>query len=413
MQAVVLAAGKSKRFYPYNTHYNKVFLKIFDKTILEHTLLSIEKSGIKDIIVIVSDIDFAKKSLSTDVAGLNIQFVLQKDPLGMGDALLCAKDLIHDDFFLLHGSHIDFHEFYDDMVRKQKGQILLLTKKTDKTKKYGILKVDGDLVTDFIEKPKEDTSSLRVIGIYLLSNKFLKVLEETPKEHYDFEKAIASICASREVYHLETEKNLVSLKFAWDLLALKDYVLDNMQSFTSQSAEISPHAIIEGKVYFAEGVRIMEGAVIKGNNYIGKNSVVGTNAIVRDGSVIGENCTVGASSEIKNTIILDNSSIHSGYLGDSIIGENNKIAAIFCATNKRMDRENVLVEIEGEEIDSGLRALGVITGEGVSMGARVTTMPGIVVGNNSTIGPGTNVMKNLSDNTKFYATFKENIQKTK
>ena len=411
MQAVVLAAGRSVRFYPLNSQ-NKSFLRLCGKTILEHTLSSIKESGIKDVLVVVSDKEFASENLGESIKQeLNITLIEQKEPLGMGDALLRCREFIEDDFFLLHATHVDFNDFYPEMEGKNKGEVLLLAKEEKETGKYGVLKVEGDKVFSIIEKPKDKAPGLRAIGIYLLSKSFLESLEKIPSEHYSLEKAISQFCETHSVYFVKTEKESVSVKYPWDLLKLKDYLLNTLTPHVSDKAEISETTTVDKKAVIGDGVKILEGATIKGPCYIGKNSTVGTNALIRGGSVIGDNCVIGAFTEIKNSIIFDNTKIHSGFLGDSIIGGNNRIASDFSCANRRLDRKNKKIKIGDKEIDTGTSSFGVITGDNVNIGIKAATMPGVVIGNNVVVGPRTTVMRNLSDNTKFYTEFKETVEK--
>lgn len=411
MQAVVLAAGRSSRFYPYNSQ-NKSFVRLFGKTILEHTLSGIRDSGIQDILIVVSDKKFAEVTLSDSIKkDLDIKLIEQKEALGMGDALLKCREFIEDDFFLLHATHVDFNEYYSEMEGKNKGEVLLLAKKEEKTGKYAVLEVEGDRIISLTEKPKEDPSGLRVIGIYLLSKSFLESLEKTPSEHYSLERAIAQFCETHSVYFVQTDKESVSLKFPWDLLKLKDYLLSKLIPHISDKAEISQNAIVDKKAIIENNAKILEGACIKGKAYIGKNSVIGNNAIVRNDCVIGENCVIGAFTEIKNSIVMDGTKIHSGFIGDSILGENNRIAGDFSAANRRLDRKNIKIKIKDQEYDAGTSSFGLISGSNVNIGVKAVTMPGVVIGNNVVVGPRTTVMKNLADNTRFYTEFKEVVEK--
>jgi dTDP-glucose pyrophosphorylase len=72
MQVVILAAGRSSRFYPYNYFPHKSLIKILGKLIIVHTIESIKKSGIKDIILIVSKDSEIKKILGN---GKNLQLI--------------------------------------------------------------------------------------------------------------------------------------------------------------------------------------------------------------------------------------------------------------------------------------------------------------------------------------------------
>src|SRR3989344_3640304 len=148
----------------------------------------------------------------------------------------------------------------------------------------------------------------------------------------------------------------------------------------------------------------MEGARIKGPCFIGKNTMIGNNAIVRNNVDIEENCVIGANMEIKNSFVMKNSKTHSGFIGDSIIGENVRLGANFDTANVRLDRETVKIEISGEKIDTGLKKLGTIVGSGVKIGIKSSTMPGIMIGGNSTF------QKNKLTKTNIHKHFKkENI----
>ncbi len=62
------------------------------------------------------------------------------------------------------------------------------------------------------------------------------------------------------------------------------------------------------------------------------------------------------------------------------------------------------------EVDSRRSCLGVLMGSRVNAGIRVSTMPGIIIGNDVIIGPGTTVMNNIDENTLYYTKFKEIIE---
>mgnify|MGYP001592834260 CR=1 FL=1 len=63
IQAVVLAGGESKRFYPFNNLSHKTMVTLLGKPIIIHTIESIKRSGIIDIIVVTSPNDEIKSML--------------------------------------------------------------------------------------------------------------------------------------------------------------------------------------------------------------------------------------------------------------------------------------------------------------------------------------------------------------
>ncbi len=72
-----------------------------------------------------------------------------------------------------------------------------------------------------------------------------------------------------------------------------------------------------------------------------------------------------------------------------MIGEDCRIGAGFITANRRFDRRNILIEVKGEKVDSGMSSLGVFVGNNVHIGIHAGTMPGTVIGTSVTISPGT------------------------
>ncbi len=412
MQAVILAAGISSRFLPYNKSLShKSLVPIMGKPILVHTIESIVISGIKEIIVVVARDSEIKKILGDGKNyGAKIDFVIQEEPTGAGNGLLLTEKLIKDDFFLLNASRIDFGEHKDMMIarKNEDAKVVLVGKKQDEVGKYGVLKIDGDKALDLVEKPSKTskTSNIRLIGVYLFSKDFIKILKETKDEHYRLESAISVSAKKGDVKFVLSDANAPSLKYAWDLLEIKNFLLSRIKGKNiKKTSQIAKSAEIIGDVIIEDNVTLMEGAKIKGPCFIGKDSIIGNHAIIRNGTDVEGGCTVGAYAEVKNTLIMKKSKIHSGFIGDSIIGENVRIGAQFATANVRLDRKSVRAEIKGKKLDTNLKSLGAIIGNNVKMGIKCSTMPGVIVGENSIIGPSTVIQKNVPPDTKYYSKF--------
>lgn len=416
MQAVILAAGQSSRFYPFNKSLpHKSFFTLLGRPIIEHTLLSLKQSGITDVILVTSSDPSIKNYLgSGEKLGVNITYCIQKEPNGQGDALLSVADKLESHFFLLHSHRADVSEFKADMERTYDGKnVVLLAKEETDMSRYGALKVSKDRVLDIVEKPKkgEEPSHLRIIGIYLLNKDFVSVLSGTLAGHYSLETALSSFAKQGRVRFIATKKDSYSLKYPWDVLNIKNYLLASLPSYISKKATVAKSAQIEGNVFIDDGAVIMERSSIKGPCYIGKNVVIGTHTLIRGGSSIEKGAKIGAYTEVKNSLIGSNSSFHSGFVGDCVIGEDCKVGGLFCAANRRIDRKEIMVEINGKDVETHVRFLGVIMGDGVKVGIRVSTMPGVVIGNRSIIGPSTTVVRNVDQDTVYYTEFKEVIEK--
>lgn len=415
--AVILAAGQSSRFYPYNGNGHKSMISLLGQPILQHTIESLKKTSITNLIIVVPPDGVIEKYFGDGKAcGVTIRYVVLPKPEGMGKALLVAKDYIKEEnFFVLAPYHIQADRLISEMMEKKTQGIdaVLLAKTKKDISGRGVLVVENDSVKDIVEKPKpqDAPSNLCVIGIYLLSQSFLRTLSETPQEHYQFEKALAAYAKNHDVRYVETKTEPLTLKYPWDIFGLLAYLFSSMKESTGTGTTIAESAEIIGDVIIGNNVILMEGAKIKGPCYIGDNVTVGNNAIIRSGSDIEKGCVIGANMEVKHSLLMQDTTTHSGFIGDSIIGESCKIAAQFCSANVRIDRKPVAVTVKGEPVDTGLKSLGTFIGNNVKVGIKASTMPGVIIGNNAVIGASTNVLHNVSSDTTYYTKFHEVVTK--
>lgn len=414
--AIILAAGRSSRMYPLENGIHKSMIKIMGKPILYYTIEALKNSGIVNLVVVTEGKSKVREYFGDGKNfGVSIKYVVQEKPEGSGDALLLAGKYIAGDFLLLNASHVEVDTFVDDVL-KAKGKnvkAVLLAKKKSNGIMQGALRFKGDKVEEIVEKPKvgEEPSSIGVVGIYLFQKDFLDTLSQTPKEHYQLEAAISVYAKKNNVIFVQTTSETVSLKYPWDLFDIKDYLFKKIKRSISSKAEIAKSAEIMGEVIIEDGAKILEGVRIKGPCYVGKDVLVGNNALLRQGVDVENSSVVGSYMEIKNSIIMGGSTTHSGFVGDSIIGEYCKIAAQFCTGNVRFDRKAIKVQVKTVGISTGRKYLGVIVGTKANIGIKASTMPGVVIGKNVTIGPSTVVMGNVPDNTKYYTKFQEIISK--
>ncbi len=418
MQTIILAAGQSSRMYPFAADVHKSMINMMGKPILFYTIEALKKDGIIDLIIVVNEKnDVSKYFGNGEKFGVNIQYVIQSNPNGMGYALLLCEENIKEVFLLLNASHVEVDLFAKDMINAKVTNVkavLLANRKKDSVVQ-GSLKFEGKRVEGIIEKPKkgEEPSDMCVVGIYLLGKDFLNALKNTPQEHYRLEKAISDYSKQNNVTFVETSKETVSLKYPWDLLGIENYLLKNVKSSIGKNVKIAKSAEITGEVFIGDNVSIMEKAVIKGPAFIGNNVFIGNNAVLRGGVDVEEDAVIGANMEIKNVLIMKGSTTHSGYIGDSVIGKDCRIAAQFCTANVRLDRGIIASIVKDEETPTGCKYLGVIVGENTDIGIKCSTMPGIIIGNNVTVGPSTVVLHNVENNTKYYTKFQEVISKKK
>ncbi|HEX3894027.1 MAG TPA: UTP--glucose-1-phosphate uridylyltransferase GalU [Terracidiphilus sp.] len=217
-KAVFPAGGLGTRFLPATKVIPKEMLALVDKPIIQYGVEEAIASGIEHIIIVTGrgkgamedhfDHSFeldatlerrGKKELlavSRSVATLaRISYVRQKEPLGLGHAVLCAKELVGDEAFavILPDDVIDadppcLKQMID--VFDERGGSVLATMTIDGPgiSAYGVLAGSQDSenpriynCTGMVEKPKlEDAPSKQaIIGRYVLTPRIFELLEET------------------------------------------------------------------------------------------------------------------------------------------------------------------------------------------------------------------------------------------
>ncbi len=144
-----------------------------------------------------------------------------------------------------------------------------------------------------------------------------------------------------------------------------------------------------GGVFVHPSAIIGEYVRIEGPCYIGPQAEIRHAAILREGSWICREAVVGHASEIKNSILLPGSKApHFNYVGDSILGIGANIGAGAKLSNVRNDRRGIIATLkEGQRIDTGLRKMGAIVGDGGQLGCNVVTNPGAIIEAGSMIPP--------------------------
>ncbi len=409
-QAVILAAGESSRFWPLNGKH-KSLIKIMGKPLIWYTIDGLIKSGINEIIIVQDKEMALEKELSDyQFPKCKITYIIQAEANGMGDALWQAKDLIRDNFIVLNAEMVECSDVFNQLISKLgEAKAVLAGQKTKTPELFGMARVSGDKITEIIEKPKpsEAPSDIKVSGIYLLSKDFFQTFEKAEQGKYNFEAALSEYIKNNDVRLVilqEKEEDIPFLKYPWHLFIIEKYLFNKLlKPKIEKSAKLAKNVIIEGNVYIGENVRIFENATIKGPCYIGANSIIGNNSLIRGYSNLENNVLIGAFAEVTRTIFQQDTTIHSGYFGDSVFREGCLVGSGTITANVRVDRGEIIVK---PGITTGLKSLGAIVGKNTKIGIRSSLMPGVLIGSDCSIGPNSVVFENIEDKTTFYTEFR-------
>ena len=221
-KAIIPAAGLGIRFLPATKAQPKEMLPIIDKPTIQYVVEEAVASGINEIAIIIgrgekSIEDHFDKSYEIEQALLKkkqfelleeiqkisnmatIYYIRQKEPKGLGEAILCAKSFIgNEPFAVLLGDDImmseipclkqiiNVYEYYNSSVVSVQGVA------AKEVSNYGIIKPKGNelepnlfCIDSLVEKPsiEEAPSRYAIMGRYVLRPEIFDILEKLPAGH--------------------------------------------------------------------------------------------------------------------------------------------------------------------------------------------------------------------------------------
>ncbi len=169
----------------------------------------------------------------------------------------------------------------------------------------------------------------------------------------------------------------------WEALEnLNDYLKAHAEKFTKSPLSAYPGVHFENAslIYIGDNVRIEPGAYIRGPCFIGGGSTIRHGAYIRGNVVTGIHCVIGHGTEIKSSILFDSvHAAHFNYIGDSILGNGVNLGAGVKCANYRLDQKNIYVRRGREKVDTGLKKLGAIIGDGGQIGCNCVINPGALL----------------------------------
>ena len=184
--------------------------------------------------------------------------------------------------------------------------------------------------------------------------------------------------------------------YPWEVLPMiKDYILKLGES-------LDP-AIYEQRgeqIWIAKSAKIYDNSNIYGPVIIGEETEVRPGAFIRGNAIVGNHCVVGNSTELKNVILFDNVQVpHYNYVGDSILGYKAHMGAGSITSNVKSDKTLVVIKGKEEKIETGLKKVGAMLGDGVEIGCNSVLNPGTVIGRGTSVYPLSSVRGVITANS--------------
>jgi len=429
LSVVILAAGKGTRMY---SNLPKVLHSLAGKPMVQHVIDAAMQVGAKNVHLVYGH---GGELLKKNLAGSDLNWVLQAEQLGTGHAMQQAAPFFADDedVLMLYGDvPLISVDTLDKLLKvKPEGGIGLLTVVLDDPTGYGRIVRENGTVIGIIEQKDASQEQLKIQEIntgILVANgaSFKRWLSKLNNNNAQGEYYITDIIAmahaeghqiatvhparNSEVDGVNNRLQLSRLERVYqseqaERLLLEGVMLMDPARFDLRGelshgidVLIDTNVIIEGHVKLGDRVKIGAGCVLK-NCVIGDDCeispysvfedavlesgcTVGPFARLRPGAELAEGAHVGNFVEIKKSRLGKGSKAgHLSYLGDAEIGDNVNIGAGTITCNY-----------------DGVNKSKTIIGNDVFVGSDTQLIAPVTVGNNVTIAAGTTVTRDVPDN---------------
>ena len=331
MKGLILSGGRGTRLRPITHTSAKQLVPVANKPILFYGIESLRDAGIKEIGIIVGDThaEIEKAVGNGKRWGVEITYILQKEPLGLAHAVLTAEPYLKDSDFIMYLGDNLIKGGVSELVkqfRKDQPTAQLLLVQVSNPEQFGVAELEGERVVRLVEKPKEPKSNLALAGVYLFNSEIFKAaksIDYSERGELEITDAIQwLITQNRDVrFHVVKGwwKDTGKLE---DLLEANRMICDEFE--TRIDGKVDSTSKIEFRVVIEKGAQI-KNSIIRGPSIIGKNTKI-SDAYVGPFTAVNENCEITAS-EIEHSIVLEGSSISNiGHrISDSLIGKGVQI----------------------------------------------------------------------------------------
>jgi UTP--glucose-1-phosphate uridylyltransferase len=216
-KAVFPAAGLGTRFLPATKAQPKEMLPLVDKPTIQYVVEEAVASGLSEIVIVTGrnkraiedhfdaafELEYylndrGKKEELAQIKTISelasVSYVRQKEPLGLGHAILCARALVGDEPFgvflgddIIGGARVPCMRQLLDVFERYGGPVLAIERvPRERIQSYGVIagrNLGGNVweIDDLVEKPapSEAPSDLAIIGRYVLTPDIFPILAET------------------------------------------------------------------------------------------------------------------------------------------------------------------------------------------------------------------------------------------
>ena len=305
LSGVILAAGRGTRLFPITEKLPKPLVPIGDRTLIEYQLDILKELDINKCLVVIGHYGFeiAKLLGNGSKYGMQIDYVEQKDPLGIANALTYTAAKVNGRFLLMLGDIFfetgNIRSMLQLMQEKQANGILATKIENNHNalkKNFAVYYDEEGLVYKVVEKPTMLVNNIKGCGMYMFDSNIFEAVNRTPRtalrNEYELTDSIQIfIDLGYKVYYSNVISDDLNITFLKDLFDINmNWVKrHNNHAVFGENVEVGKNVELHN-VVIGDNVKIEENVVLNNtlvlaDAHIEKDAEI-TNAIVSRDNVL-------------------------------------------------------------------------------------------------------------------------------
>jgi NDP-sugar pyrophosphorylase family protein len=440
--AIILAAGRGNKMWPFNEYWPKAALPAAGKPNINRWLELLLELGFERILIAAGYLDQRIRYLVEPKP--EIELITVSSSNGTADTLeQVLGHVTDDDVLVVYGDVVVTRAGIEGLVtqyRQSTPDTLVLAQpfEGERSQDWMCANMDGDRVMQIYAHPRPHYVNHQLFGVVASQTKALRsalnrnpgfmvnvnVGMMPPMESQLEQSLQMMIDAGLDVRAFSVTNSVVDMDKPWHImeaahLILQDEVSTLQASRIPDTVTIDPSAQIRGHVILGENVVIGRNVLIQGNAVIGDETVIDNGAIIGANVVIGKSCRIsdyckiGSMSVVGNHNRIGHCAEFEGVTFDSVsfthygevygvVGSGTDIAAGVTVGILRFDDLNQVQKIAGRMETPKRFGNAVYFGDYTRTGIASLYMPGVKVGCNSVIGASVMIESDLPSRSLVY-----------
>lgn len=313
--AVIPVAGVGTRLRPQTHTVPKALIHVAGKAMVAHILDELITVGVNEFVLVVGYMgDRVRDYMRKHYPDLQVHFVEQPERKGLGHAIHLTHEVVGDRSTIIVLGDTLFRIDFKGVLEKKISQIGV--KEVEDPRRFGIVEMEDEKVSRFVEKPEHPTSKLAIVGIYYIV--------DSPKLYAALASLIREGRETRGEYQLtDALQDMLDAGVPMETFPVEDWfdcgkretLLETNRSLLDLA---STTPTIEGSVVIPP-VAVDPAAVVK-------NCVIGPYATIAAGALVED-------SIIRNSILNENARVSRMILDESLVGEDAVVEGAYSHLN--------------------------------------------------------------------------------